>query len=237
MSKILIPLSFNSYKKLEELILKVSIERKVVIIYFLKNNSLLTKSLEKELESNYYKISSINEEIVKISPEKYEELVSHVLMNILFNSYSPNKKDIRLLNGMIIYAYQNKRTILYILLNLILYKSINILKFNNLKNVNTFGSVVQNIFSMLECPPSFYFKNNTEKKQLNFVFKKGTSTTKMNNKKFQEENQIEIQEKIIEMKEYIIELDEQIIELQELHFERQENQIELREIALETDSE
>lgn len=106
--------------------------------------------MQKGLESSYYKITSINERIIEIEPKKYDELIAHVLMNMVFNGYSPNESDVRLLNGMIIYANANRRGVLFLLLTLILQDSTTSLKFYDLKNGIRFGSAMQKILRILD---------------------------------------------------------------------------------------
>ena len=218
------------YKEIESRILSFDIERKVIFIYFFKKNGILTKSMQIELESSYYKILSINEDIIKISPNKYGELIAHVLMNTICNSYSPNVGDLRLLNGMFIYACQKKRPILIILLSLILQNYDGLFKFNNLKYGIKFEDELLNIFRLLNIEPSHSYEenkiDNIRDEYIKFPKMKEIEASEMKNCKFNDENQMTKKEKIVEMEEALIELEEQLIELEELEIERFESRVE-----------
>lgn len=229
MSEVLRLVSFDSYSEFKSKILNLEIERKVIYVYVLKKNGVLTLSMQHCLDNSYYKITSINKEIVKISPKKYEELIAHVLMNVLCNKYLPNMSDVRLLNGMIIYAFGNKRSTLFLLLTLILWNSDSLLKFYDFKNSVRFSNEMQRTLEMLNKKSPNFFRENFVQYPID------VKEEILRTSKDDEEKEIQQQEKIIEMKEAIIELDELLIELQEAEIEEQERLIELQEMEIEAE--
>lgn len=98
----------------------LNIYEKVFLLSFLKSKQRLTTEIKAAMAGSFYKIKALNPDILLVASDKYEELIAHLVLNMLCTDYVPDLDAVRIMQGLAIFAKNQNKQLLFAMLYLAL---------------------------------------------------------------------------------------------------------------------